>query len=36
MTLCDIGNTNATFFDGRKFRNLTIDEFNLYKPQEKI
>ncbi|WP_086255330.1 type III pantothenate kinase [Campylobacter vicugnae] len=36
MILCDIGNTNATFFDGRKIWNLSIDEFNTYEPKEKI
>ncbi|MEE3743755.1 type III pantothenate kinase [Campylobacter porcelli] len=36
MILCDIGNTHATFFDGRKIWNLNIDEFNLYEPKEKI
>ena len=36
MILCDIGNTNATFFDGRKIWNLSIDEFSTYEPKEKI
>lgn len=36
MILCDIGNTNATFFDGKKIWNLSIDEFNTYEPKEKI
>lgn len=36
MILCDIGNTNATFFDGRKIWNLSIDKFNTYEPKEKI
>lgn len=36
MILCDIGNTNATFFDGRKIWNLSINEFNTYEPKEKI
>ena len=36
MILCDIGNTNASFFDGRRVWNLTIDEFIAYEPTEKI
>ena len=36
MILCDIGNTNASFFDGRRVWNLTIDEFMAYEPTEKI
>ena len=36
MILCDIGNTNASFFDGRRVWNLTIDEFIAHEPTEKI
>lgn len=36
MILCDIGNTNASFFDGRRVWNLTINEFMAYEPTEKI
>ncbi|MGP1485996.1 MAG: type III pantothenate kinase [Campylobacter sp.] len=36
MTLCDIGNTNATFFDGSKITKIKLENFINYKPANKV
>lgn len=36
MILCDIGNTNATFFENGKITKIQIGDFNNFKSNQKI
>lgn len=36
MILCDIGNTNATFYENGKIQRVKIADFLLFKPTQKI
>ena len=36
MTLCNIGNTNATFLKDGIITRLKISDFKNYKPEEKV
>jgi type III pantothenate kinase len=36
MTLCDIGNTNATLFKDGKITKIKLENFNDFNPREKV
>ena len=36
MTLCNIGNTNATFLKDGIITRLKVSDFKNYKPEEKV
>ena len=36
MTLCDVGNTNATFFENGKITKIKLENFKDFKSDEKI
>lgn len=36
MLLCDVGNTNANFYDNGLITSLNIEKFKLYKPNENV
>ena len=36
MTLCDVGNTNASFFENGKITKIKLENFKDFKSDEKI
>ena len=36
MTLCDVGNTNATFFEDGKITKIKLENFKDFKSDERI